>query len=181
MVALLRKEKLNIPQSTFDTLFSKKWVIYVKESFKNPKYVIQYLGKYSHRVALSNARLVKHDTTENVVYFNAKNYRKNGQKELLKLKAKDFIKRFQLHILPKGFTRIRHYGILSSTLKSKHLEELQQQLQNDVLPIEVPQTPNKHLKCPYCKKGDLVTLVVFGSRGPPKQWIKIIKNQNSAK
>ena len=181
MVALLRQEKLDIPQSTFDLLFSKKWVIYAKESFKNPKYVIQYLGRYSHRVALSNARLVKHDTTENVVYFNAKNYRKNGQKELLKLKAKDFIKRFQLHILPKGFTRIRHYGVLSSTLKSKHLEELQQQLQEEVLPIEIPQTPNKHLKCPYCKKGDLVTLVVFGSRGPPKQWVEIIKNQNSAK
>ena len=65
-----------------------------------------YLGRYSHRVALSNARLVKHDTTENVVYFNANNYRKNGQKELLKLKAKDFIKRFQLHILPKGFIPI---------------------------------------------------------------------------
>ena len=83
--------------------------------------------------------------------------------------------------LPLTIVRELFCNLISSTLKSKHLEELQQQLQGDVLPIEIPQTPNKHLKCPYCKKGDLVTLVIFGSRGPPKQWIKIIKKQNSAK
>lgn len=177
-VAELRKNKATIPQSVYDALFKKQWIVYAKQAFCTPNSVIEYLGRYSHKVAISNHRILKINHKDNTVTFSLKNYKKNGKKETLTLKEKEFIRRFSLHILPKGFTRIRHYGILSSTWKAKNLKRLQDELNtNKALQIEKKET--KLGRCPMCKKGILETIFVFSkNRPPPKTVFKRIKKHN---
>ena len=124
-VAELRKNGVK-DKALFDALFSKPWVIYAKKPFRNASSVVEYLGRYTHKIAISNHRIVSAD--KNHVTFRVKNYKKDGVNELVKLKTKEFIRRFSLHILPKQFVRIRHFGFLSSTGKRLHLENLQKQL-----------------------------------------------------
>ena len=89
-----------------------------------------------------------------------------------------------MHILPKGFTRIRHYGILSSSWKKEKLPRLQAQILNKPFVAITKKTDQgsglkMHLgRCPSCKKGTLITLLTFDSRGPPKQYLKYLKNNN---
>lgn len=170
MVAELRKNKLPISQKQYDTLFSKNWVVYAKKAFGKPEYVVAYLGRYTHKIAISDHRIQRYDKQTNQVYFTAKNYRKGGKKEVLCLTAKDFIIRFQLHILPKGFTRIRHYGILSSSWKKEKLPKLQASLQSIPIVIKQQKKQEVHLRCTHCKKGRLITICTFDSRGPPRQY-----------
>lgn len=127
-VALLRKEKVPVPQEIYNRLFGKNWVVYAKQQFHTPKYVVEYLGRYTHKIAIGNHRIKQLDKAEGTVTFQIKNYKKGGQKELLKLSTDEFTRRFALHVLPKGFTRIRHYGILSSGWKKERLPALQKSL-----------------------------------------------------
>ncbi len=93
-------------------LYQTEWVVYCKKPFKSPQHVVNYLGCYTHRVAISNSRII--DFSEDTVTFKWKDYKNNNQVKHLTLNAKEFIRRFLLHVLPTGFTRIRHYGILAS-------------------------------------------------------------------
>ena len=111
-VALLRKSKVPIAQEIYDQLFAKSWVIYAKQQFRSPKYVVEYLGRYTHKIAISNYRIKNIDKVARTITFDIKNYKKGGQKEQLTLKTKEFVRRFALHILPKGYVRIRHFGTL---------------------------------------------------------------------
>jgi Putative transposase len=92
----------------------KNWFVYSKPPFAGPEAVLAYLARYTHRVAISNTRLVSFD--ERGVSFRFKDYRRNGQARYgtMTLSADEFIRRFLLHVLPKGFHRIRHYGLLAS-------------------------------------------------------------------
>jgi hypothetical protein len=114
-IAEIRKQQLPVPQTTYDKVFKKHWVIYAKKPFGKPAYVVEYLGRYTHKIAISNHRILAINKTKKQVTFSAKDYKKNGRKTTITLSTKEFIKRFQLHILPKGFTKIRHYGFLSSS------------------------------------------------------------------
>ena len=153
----------NLAPQTLKCLFQKKWVVYCKRPFFGPKHVIEYLGRYTHKVAISNHRLI--DTTDGQVTFIAKDYRQGGKKRPVSLKDAEFIRRFSFHILPKGFTRIRHYGILSSSLKQGILPILQEQL--GLITICSKQK-SKHRICPACQKGELIIIRYFDNRGPPK-------------
>lgn len=181
-IAQVRKQKLPIPKKTYNQLFKKKWVIYAKKPFGKPEFVVEYLGRYSHKIAISNHRILAINKQLKQVTFSAKDYRKNGAKTIITLTSKEFIKRFQLHILPKGFTRIRHYGILSSSWKKEKLPRLQAQILNKPFVAITKNTTQgaglkTHLgRCPSCKKGTLITLLTFDSRGPPKQYLKYLKN-----
>ena len=96
------------------------------------------------------------------------------------LTTKEFVRRYQLHILPKGFTRIRHYGFLGSSWKKDRLPLLQLQLADrDLIHVETFEVREKslHRVCPSCKKGTLITLLTFDSRGPPQNYKKIIKRK----
>ncbi|HEY2230604.1 MAG TPA: IS91 family transposase, partial [Xanthobacteraceae bacterium] len=95
-------------------LQKKKWFVYVKPPFAGPEAVLAYLARYTHRVAIANSRLVSLD--ERGVSFRYKDYRRNGQArfQTMTLKPDEFIRRFLLHVLPNGFHRIRHYGLLAS-------------------------------------------------------------------
>lgn len=179
-VSKLRKALPELPQSLYDNLFKKKWVVYAKPPFGKPENVIEYLGRYTHKIAISNHRIGSLDTQSRKVTFSLKDYKKEGKKITLTLSTKEFIRRFQLHILPKGFTRIRHYGFLSSSWKKNKLPLLQLQLAAKYLAhIEtfVSQEKSVHRCCPSCKKGTLITLLTFDNRGPPKNYKQIIKNK----
>lgn len=179
-VANLRKALPELPQSLYDNLFTKKWVIYAKKPFGKPHHVIEYLGRYTHKIAISNYRILKIDKKKKTVTFSLKDYRKNGKKTILSLSTKEFIRRFQNHILPKGFTRIRHYGILSSSWKKEKLPHLQLKLLDrniEIIEEFIVQEKSKHRICPSCKKGKLITLLTFDSRGPPKNYKIIVKRK----
>lgn len=179
-VAKLRRALPDLPQSLYDSLFKKKWVVYAEPPFGRPEHVIEYLGRYTHKIAIGNHRIVNIDEEKREVTFSLKDYRKGGQRTTMTLTSKEFIRRFQLHILPKGFTRIRHYGFLSSSWKKERLPLLQLQLADkDLLHIETLVTPEKslHRVCPSCKKGTLITLLAFDSRGPPKDYQQAIKRK----
>jgi hypothetical protein len=93
-------------------LFRKDWVVYAKPPFGGPDYVLQYLGRYTHRVAISNHRLVSF--AEGKVTFRWRDSAHNNEQKLLTLSLDEFLRRFLLHVLPKGFVRIRNFGFLAN-------------------------------------------------------------------
>ncbi len=163
----LRKQDIQVSDAIYKKLFAKKWVVYCKRPFFNASQVIEYLGRYTHKVAISNHRIT--DISNGKVSFSAKDYRHGGKKTSVSISQKEFIRRFALHILPKGFVRIRHYGILSSARKKVLLPKLKEQLGQVVLPEKSAQEKG-HLICPGCKVGTLLTIYTFDKRGPPQVW-----------
>ncbi len=117
-MAEVRKE-ITIEQGVAKAVMSKEWVVYAKRPFLGPKQVIEYLGRYTHKVAISNHRLVS--ISEGKVPFKYKDYKTGGYSKIMILDATEFIRRFCLHILPPGFMKMRHYGILSSRTKAVEL------------------------------------------------------------
>jgi hypothetical protein len=149
-----------------ESLFQKDWVVYAKRPFGGPQQVIEYLGRYTHKVAISNHRI--QTVTDNEVSFSYKDYKDSGATKLMTLSNEEFIRRFAQHILPHRFVRIRHYGILSSTWKRGKLQALQHSLK-----VTRKTAPVKTCirKCPCCKTGTLITIEVFGKRGPPAAYL----------
>jgi hypothetical protein len=179
-VSKLRKQLPEINQDLYNKLFDKKWVVYAKPPFGKPENVIEYLGRYTHKIAISNYRILAIDKQKKEVTFSLKAYSNGGRKTTLTLSFKDFIRRFQNHILPKGFTRIRHYGFLSSSWKKEKLPRLQLQLldrERHVLEVAIcVEKPLLNI-CPSCKKGQLITFITFDGRGPPKHYKQIVKRK----
>jgi len=169
----LRKE-FDRPKSFYDKLFAKDWVVYAKRPFANPKYVVEYLGRYTHKIAISNHRITS--LANGKVSFTVKDYRKGGARSTLGLSDAEFIRRFSLHVLPKGFVRIRHYGFLSSSRKKTILPLLTAEIGRPA-PKEKP-PPILHRRCPRCKEGTLVTVLMFDGRGPPGHWITKLEQQD---
>lgn len=112
-------------------LFNKDWVVYAKQPFGGPKQVINYLGRYTHRTAISNDRIQEVTSTE--VTFTWRDYKNNYAKQTSTLPGEEFLRLFIMHILPHGFTRIRHYGFLSSASKRKSLSIIRNSL--NVVPL----------------------------------------------
>jgi hypothetical protein len=152
-------------------LFAKDWVVYAKRPFGSPKSVVEYLGRYTHKIAISNHRLQSID--KSTVTFAYKDYKQDDQKKSMCLSHQEFIRRFAQHILPLRFVKIRHYGFLSSTWKRQKLQALQGNLK--VKPTEAK--PKSMLrKCPCCKVGNLVTIEAFDKRGPPAWYLGASQN-----
>jgi hypothetical protein len=99
-------------QVLIDTLYQKEWVVYCKKPFKSPWHVLRYLGRYTHRVAISNHRIVGLDNDH--VSFQWRDYKNDNRTKVMALEASEFIRRFLMHVLPRRFVKIRHYGILSN-------------------------------------------------------------------
>ena len=106
-------------QELLDTCYSMEWVPYCKKTFNGAQSVINYLGKYTHRIAISNYRIINMD--EQTVTFSVKDYHNEGKWKNLTLSGIEFIRRFLMHVPPKRFVRIRHYGLLCSRTKKKKL------------------------------------------------------------
>lgn len=148
-------------------LWEKNWVVFAKKPFGNANSVVEYLGRYTHKIAISNNRIQAIDNQN--VTFNYKDYRQNGFKKQMTLTHEEFIRRFALHILPKRFVKIRHYGFLSSTWKRQKLKLLQEKLKVQV--FVKPANESKIRKCQCCKTGNLHTILVFDQRGPPPWYL----------
>lgn len=118
-LALLKLRFPQVDQSLMDQCYGKEWVVYCKPPFKNASCVVEYLGRYTHRVAISNNRILKVENGQ--VTFKWRDYRDNGHWKQMTISADEFIRRFLLHVLPCGFMKIRHYGFLSSRGKQKWL------------------------------------------------------------
>ena len=159
------------------SLWEKPWVVYAKKPFGSPKSVVEYLGRYTHKIAISNGRIRGID--DKTVTFDYKDYRQKGIKKQMVLSHEEFIRRFAMHILPKRFVKIRHYGFLSSTWKRIKLKKLQQKLgiqPKEKLPPKVFQP-----KCSCCKVGNLVTIATFDLRGPPQWFLEMSQNLSAPK
>ena len=113
-----------------------EWVVYAKAPFAGPQQVLDYVGRYTHRVAISNHRLV--DIENGQVQFRYKDYRQDGQQKTMTLSADEFIGRFLLHVLPGGFHRIRYYGFLGNRYRQEKLERCRQ-----LLGMAVPARPSR--------------------------------------
>jgi hypothetical protein len=156
----------------------KKWFVYTKPPFAGPEAVLAYLARYTHRVAISNSRLVALD--ERGVTFRYKDYR-SGQARYrtMTLSAGEFIRRFLLHVLPKGFHRIRHYGLLASASCKANIARARQLMAAPMAEVDPPAvhdtadpdaTTDHRLPCPCCG-GRMIIVEVFARgaapRGPP--------------
>lgn len=168
----LRKEGL-LDEELRSKLTQKPWVIYAKRPFHRPSTVIEYLGRYTHKIAISNQRI--RSIKDGQVCFSIKDYRKGGQKTSCTLSQQEFIRRFAQHILPKGFVRIRHYGILSVTGKKKYLPLVREQT-GETSQVQ-SKKPLLKGRCPHCKKGRLEPIMTFDPRGPPAHWRELLEKQ----
>ena len=115
----------------FKSLFAKEWITYAKRPFAGAEEILNYIGRYSHKIAITNHRLVEVD--EKQVKFKYKNYRKEGEKQEMTLPIQEFIRRFAMHIIPHKFVRIRHYGILSNRNKKQALKAARKALGKSII------------------------------------------------
>ncbi len=145
-----------------------EWIVYAKAPFGGPAQVLNYLGRYTHRVAIANSRLV--DVTDHDVAFRWRDYRQHGKAKIMTLKAHEFIRRFLLHALPDGFHRIRHYGFLANGHRGRKLALCRKLLAAtppeaepvvDAAPSTEDPTPSDwYSSCPCCG-GAMITLAVL--------------------
>ena len=182
-LALLQQacEKGKIPPATNETKAArqKSWVVYAKKPFGSPQTVLDYLGRYTHRVALSNDRILEVENGE--VTLSYRDRRDGDRKKTMILEAQEFIRRFLLHILPDGFMRIRHFGFLANRAKKHALAQCRKLLKLDAALPEIPKKSAHDLlleltgidlnRCPSCHQG---TMIVVAELPPisrsPSQW-----------
>ena len=159
-----------------------EWVVYAKPPFGGPQHVLEYLGRYTHRIAISNNRLI--DFVDGKVSFRWKDYRHDSRKKVMCLDAQEFIRRFLLHVLPHGLQRIRHYGFLANRYRAVKLACCRRLLGEPAPVIKLPDAPldyreryeqltGKSLRaCPKCGHGRMVCIETFlpGAlpRAPPR-------------
>ena len=126
-----------------DPLYKKPWVVYGKRPFGGPEQVLQYLGRYTHRVGISNARINRVD--ERRVTFACRDPKNAAKKTTLTLDGAEFLRRFFMHVLPNGFTRIRHYGFLGNAVRKTNVPIIQYpksstKRQSNASPASTPST-----------------------------------------
>jgi hypothetical protein len=140
-------------------------VLYAKCPFGGPQQVLSYLANYTHRVALSNRRIVAVDARQQTVTFTYRDYRHGSQRKELTLSALEFIRRFSLHILPPGLVRIRHYGILGNNRRKRDIEAARAICKSsgcavELQPRSAADPPCGAMCCPSCGKAG-IRLVAF--------------------
>jgi hypothetical protein len=157
----LKKEGLDYPKILREIGF-KKWNVYAKAPFGGPAQVVEYVGRYTHKIAITKHRIVS--VSDKEVTFRYKDYADGDKQKVMSLSREEFLRRFELHFLPVYFTKIRHYGFLQNNSKRKHLIRIRELLKlsplGDVIKIPVQQRIlEKYGKditiCPCCKTGKL--------------------------
>lgn len=140
----------------------KEWVVYAKRPFAGPEQVLRYLSRYTHRVAIGNGRLLGLDMATRTVSFGYKDYNAGSQRKVMTLGLDEFLRRFCLHILPKGFVKIRHYGLLANRERQERIGQARELLAASTppwMPQTAKPTPSAALdkesqtaapKCPHC-------------------------------
>lgn len=176
IAALKKLLPQQMDQQLVTAFYKHNWIVYAKRPFTGPQSVVEYLGRYTHKIAISNQRIKSMD--ENTISFSYKDYKQAAVKKEMTLDAAEFIRRYSLHILPKGLVRIRHYGILSSTSKKKAAVIIKQQLRpaRPVVPTRPATQPYDPKACPCCKNNTMQTIMGFNRRGPPADWQQLAKD-----
>jgi len=160
-------------------LYEKPWVVYAKRPFGGPAQVVEYLGRYTHKTAISNHRLL--EVNQGCVRFRYKDYRRGGKVGEMTLSGLEFLRRFSHHILPPGFRRMRHYGILSNALKGRALAACRRSLglpAPEATPLTRQERRAEALQklagqapdlCPHCREGHMVKVGFFPPQRAPPQ------------
>jgi len=161
-----------------------EWVVYAKRPFGGPEQVLKYLARYTHRVAISNRRLLSLENHR--VAFEWKDYTDRNQIKTMTLEAVEFIRRFLLHVLPSGFVRIRHFGFLANRVRREKLE-----LCRSLLSTQQPATQDSTIspnsseskieelesrRCPICKVGQLIFVTIVGAEAPLRAPMLILQD-----
>jgi hypothetical protein len=153
-----------------------EWVVYAKPPFGGPERVLDYLGRYTHRVAISNNRLIA--LKDGQVTFAYKDYKHEQRQKVMTLSADEFLRRFLLHVLPDGFQRIRHYGLLGNRHRAENLARCRELL---AMPAPIAQLGRDYrercrqlggqdpLRCPQCKIGQMVRITILVPMAHPVQ------------
>ena len=181
-LALLQQacDKGKIPPANNEIKASrqKSWVVYAKKPFGSPQTVLDYLGRYTHRVALSNERILSVQNGQ--VTLSYRDRKDGNRKTTIPLDAQEFIRRFLLHVLPDGFMRIRHFGFLANRSKKQALAQCRRLLK---IEAALPQTPKESAKdlllritgidlsrCPSCHRGTMIVVAELPPISSPSQW-----------
>jgi len=152
-------------------LWSKDWVVYAKEPFARPEQVLEYLARYTHRIAISNDRII--GFADGKVTFRYRDRQDNDKLKTMTLDVSEFIRRFLLHVIPKKYMRIRHFGILANRAKKEKLKIVRGLLRASAQSASTPEKSVQQIMleltghditlCPYCKKGQMTKVKEFGS------------------
>ena len=154
----------------FNLLYKKEWIIYAKAPFSGPQTVIEYLGRYTHKVAISNHRISSINDAAQTVTFNYKDYADKGLQKQMTLTAQEFIRRFAQHILPAGFTKIRTYGYLSNRGRHTRINDVLKKMKLPLhkglvkIPLQLRLIERYGIdmhRCPCCHQSTLQLLKVY--------------------
>lgn len=164
--ALYKDNQLKLPDAKsfnklLDSLMEKDWVVYTKEPFAGSEKLLDYLGRYTHKIAISNNRIL--DCDENFVTFKWRDYSDNSKEKIMKLQPDEFIRRFLHHVVPTRFMRIRSFGFLANASKTKNIKAIREKLsyiqqdknKKDAKAIILELVGIDISVCPTCKKGQL--------------------------
>ena len=164
-------------QSLIDELWNKQWNVFLKETYESETNVIDYLGRYTHRIAISNYRIVK--VEDDYVYFTYKDYKADNKREVKKMQVLEFMRRFCFHIVPKRFVRIRYYGLLAHRNRSGTIRECREFFEIKFeakkqaytwVDIFIKVMGRDPFRCPKCGTGRLSEQLTGGAggfRAPP--------------
>jgi hypothetical protein len=160
-----------------DASVKKDWVVYAKPPFGGPGQVLKYLARYTHRIAIGNRRLVSVD--DRSVTFRWKDYRRGHRPRTTTLDGGEFLRRFLMHAVPRGFMRIRHFGLLANRVRAKNLATSRQMLSSPPPPPALARTgdhSNDRPVCPLCGRGHLIA----GPNLSPDQLARVLHGLDSS-
>lgn len=157
-------------QSLKRKTFRKKWNVYAKRPFAGPRQVLAYLSRYTHRVAIGNGRLIQLDPSARTVTFSYKDYADGAKRKPMTLELPEFVRRFCLHLLPKGFVKIRHYGLLANRGLQQRIEQARSLLSAAggttqpapaLLPTAAREVQAVRCVCPHCASPRLSLVAIY--------------------
>jgi hypothetical protein len=172
---MIAKGEVVLPENTdskqlFNLLYQKDWIVYAKAPFGGPHTVIEYLGRYTHKVAISNHRISSINDEQGSVTFDYKDYADDGKQKQMTLSAGEFVRRFEQHILPERFTKIRTYGYLANRNRHQRINEVLRKMKLPVhkglikIPLQIRMLEQFGIdmdECPCCKNKTLKLIKVF--------------------
>jgi hypothetical protein len=172
---MIAKGEVVLPENTdskqlFNLLYQKDWIVYAKAPFGGPHTVIEYLGRYTHKVAISNHRISSINDEQGSVTFDYKDYADDGKQKQMTLSAGEFVRRFEQHILPERFTKIRTYGYLANRNRHQRINEVLRKMKLPVhkglikIPLQIRMLEQFGIdmgECPCCKNITLKLIKVF--------------------
>ena len=149
-------------------VFAREWVVYAKAPFGGPAQVLAYLANYTHRIAMSNSRLLSFN--DDLVTFRYRDYRSGNQPKVMTLGADEFLRRYLLHVVPLRFVRIRYYGFMANRTRASSLARARQLIGDRVLPPPTILKEPQERRCPRCGEGKMIAIArIVPAAQPPIQ------------